>query len=180
MDFSVSVLRFVSSAMCATGLLSATNTVSGAPRPAGTERGASERIINCGNSNLCFAPYVWKRIETNSTVQMEATMPGAYLKAEVQGTTTLGLLVDGWANLGCPTSSMPVVEYSIDRGPFKIVQLSRTGAIYTLPLATGLNPTNRHHLELYFRAAEFFQTRSRAHSLRPGSRLTGDREETVL
>src|ERR1041385_459656 len=143
MDFSVSVLRFISSAMCAAGLLSATDTVYGAPD---TERGAFEKFINCGDSNLFFAPYVWKRIETNSTVKMEATMPGAYLKAEVKGTTTLGLVVDGWANLGCPTSSMPVVEYSIDQGPFKIVQLATTGAIYRSPLAAGLNSTNRHQI----------------------------------
>jgi lysophospholipase L1-like esterase len=86
-------------------------------------------------------------------------MPGAYLKAVVQGTATLGVVIDGSANSGCPASSMPVIEYSVDQGPFKIVQLTKTGEPYTLPLATGLDPAKHHRLELYFRAADLEQKR---------------------
>ena len=109
------------------------------------------KIIDCAHPNVFLAPYVWKRLQTNSTVQAEATMPGAYLKAMVQGTATLGALIDGSANNGCPASSMPVIEFSVDQGPFKIVQLTKTGAPYTLFLVTGLDPTKQHRLELYFR-----------------------------
>lgn len=45
------------------------------------------KIIDCAHPNLFLAPYVWKRLQTKSTVQVEATMPGAYLKAAVQGTS---------------------------------------------------------------------------------------------
>jgi len=134
----------------------------GAPTEDSGAASRTRKIIACDHPNLFLAPYVWKRLQTDSTVQVEATMPGAYLKSVVEGTATLGVVIDGSANTGCPASSMPVVEYSVDQGPFKIVPLSQTGAVYTLPLAAGLNPTNRHRLDLYFRAADLAQKRWRA------------------
>jgi hypothetical protein len=82
----------------------------------------------------------------------EATMPGAYLKLNFLGSTALELIVDGTANNNCPASCMPVVDYSVDDGPFKILQLSMTGEIYALPLARGLETGKQHHLKFYFRA----------------------------
>lgn len=89
-------------------------------------------------------------------------MPGAYLKVLFQRSPTIGLLVDGTANRGCPAASMPIVEYSVDEGPLKIVPLTKTGDLYTLPLAEGLDAGSPHRLDFYFRAADLFQNRWRA------------------
>lgn len=89
-------------------------------------------------------------------------MPGAYLKAVVQGTATIGVVIDGTANNGHPLASMPTVEFSIDEGEFKTIQLSRTGEVYTLKLAEGLNAKVPHRLEFYFRAANLGEKRWRS------------------
>lgn len=112
-----------------------------------------------GIEALGLAPYVWKCSGEGESFRAEATMPGAYLKSLFQGTTTVGLIVDGTANNGCPASSMPVVEYSIDNKPFTVVPLTTTGSVYTLSLASGLNSGSQHTLELYFRAADLAQNR---------------------
>ena len=56
------------------------------------------------------------------------------MKATFRGSTAVGLILDGSVNRGCPASSMPVVEFSIDEGPFKAVPLSRTEEYYVLSL----------------------------------------------
>jgi lysophospholipase L1-like esterase len=86
-------------------------------------------------------------------------MPGAYAKCAFLGSSTLGLLIDGAANQGCPAPSMPVVEYSIDEGAFQVVPLTRTDEVYVLPLATGLDATKPHRLDIYFRAADLTNKR---------------------
>jgi hypothetical protein len=126
----------------------------------GAEKAA--RKIAANEPNVSLAPYVWKCSGSGPAVRAEATMPGAYLKVVFQNSPTLGLIVDGTANQGCPAASMPVVEYSVDDGPFKIVPLTKQGEIYTLPLAEGLDGATPHRLELYFRAADLFQNRWRA------------------
>ncbi|MFA5206639.1 MAG: hypothetical protein WC708_19745, partial [Lentisphaeria bacterium] len=68
----------------------------------------------------------WKRVGTGAAARIEATMPGAYLRCAAR-TTTLGVVIDATANQGCPAASMPVVEYSVDDGPFTVVPLTRTG-----------------------------------------------------
>jgi hypothetical protein len=115
--------------------------------------------VATGVAGLGLAPYVWKCSGADTTFRAEATMPGAYLKPLFQGTTTVGLIIDGTANNGCPASSMPVVEYSVDEGPLTVVQLSTTGSVYTLPLASGLDSGTQHRLDLYFRAADLGQNR---------------------
>jgi hypothetical protein len=109
--------------------------------------------IALDDAKINLAPYVWKRSGAGPTARAEATMPGAYVKAAFRGSTAVRLLVDGAANSGCPAASMPVVEYSVDGGAFKAVQLARTGAVYPLPLAEGLSGNAAHRFELYFRAA---------------------------
>ena len=96
------------------------------------------------------------------TARAEAIMPGAYLKAVFQGSKTIGLIVDGTANRGCPATSMPVVEFSVDDGPFKIVPLTKTDELYTLPLADGLDGGTQHRLDLHFRAADLTKDRWRS------------------
>jgi lysophospholipase L1-like esterase len=108
--------------------------------------------FSCDDVRIALAPYVWKRTRNGDSARAEATMPGAYLKLAFLGSSTLGLLVDGTANINCPASCMPVVDYSVDNGPFKTTQLDRTGEVYVLPLAKGLQVRKQHRLEFYFRA----------------------------
>ena len=86
------------------------------------------------NRQLYLAPYVWKPLNTPDGPRAEAAMPGAYLKAAFGGSATVELVIDGTANRDCPRESMPVIEYSLDEGPFQIVPLTRTGDVYALPL----------------------------------------------
>ncbi|MCL5102870.1 MAG: SGNH/GDSL hydrolase family protein [Armatimonadetes bacterium] len=114
----------------------------------------------CDNPNIKLAPYVWKVTGSGASARAEATMPGAYFKTKLIGTTTVGLVIDGAANNGCPASSMPVIEYSLDDGPFTQKQLTQTGAVYTLAIAPrGFDYTVSHKLEVHFRASDATQNR---------------------
>jgi hypothetical protein len=119
-------------------------------------------VVASDDANLEIAPYAWKRTGSGSAARAEAAMPGAYLRAVFHRTTAAGLIVDGAANRGCPASSMPVVEYSIDEGPYHVVQLTRTDEVYTLRLCEGLDRSASHRLEVWFRAADLAQNRWRA------------------
>jgi lysophospholipase L1-like esterase len=110
--------------------------------------------VPCDDPNFGLAPYVWQITGSNSDARAEATMPGAYFKTIVTGTTTLGLVIDGTANLGNPPSSMPVIEYSFNDGPFAIVPLTKSNALYTLAITNGLAVTSSNTFEVYFRAAD--------------------------
>ena len=130
-----------------------------AARPAVGDEQATETRIAIDDAHLYLSPYVWKCSGAGPQVRAEAAMPGAYLRAVFQNSTTIGVLIDGTANTGCPAASMPVVEYSLDQGPFKTVPLTKTGELYTLPVANHLDATSRHHLEFFFRAADLGQRR---------------------
>jgi hypothetical protein len=118
------------------------------PATAGEPAKSSTQIFAIDHAELVRAPYVWKPAGKGLTAHAEATMPGACVKAAFQGSTTVGLVVDGTANRGCPASSMPVVEYSIDDDAFLVVPLARTDATYTLELAKGLNAEKAHRVEI--------------------------------
>ena len=92
------------------------------------KRQEATTAIACDHAEFGLAPYVWKRTGAGRTARAEATMPGAYFKAVFRDSKTVGLIVDGTANNGCPVSSMPVVEFCVDDGPIKIVALARTEA----------------------------------------------------
>jgi lysophospholipase L1-like esterase len=62
---------------------------------------------------------------------------------------------------------MPSIEYSVDEGPFKVVQLSKTREVYVLPLAESLDAKTSHRLDFYFRSADLTRHRWRS----PTSRL---------
>lgn len=130
--------------------------------------------------DILLAPYVWKCSGTGFSARAEATMPGAYLRANFQRSASLSLAIDGTANQGCPAASMPVVEVSIDDGPYRTVPLTRTGELYNLSLGDKLDREAIHRLEFYFRAADLAQhrwTSPTAHlriaalQLEPGGRL---------
>ncbi|MCL5097410.1 MAG: GDSL-type esterase/lipase family protein [Candidatus Omnitrophica bacterium] len=129
---------------------------------AGLKEEKSNVTVSMDNGNLVLAPYVWKRFGAGPDARVEATMPGAYFKMMFTGSATIGLMIDGTANNGCPRTSMPVIEYSLDEGSFKHVQLSQTGSVYSLPLAGGLASADRHRLVVYFRAADLAQNRWRS------------------
>jgi len=109
-----------------------------------------------------LAPYVWRCSGAGPTARAEATMPGAYLKAAFRNSSAVRLIIDGTANDGCPTPAMPVVDFSPDHGAFNSVQLTRTGAVYPLPLGQGLDPGAEHQIEVCFRSASLGPQRWRA------------------
>ena len=96
----------------------------------------SMTTISCDNVRIALAPYVWKCTGSGATARAEATMPGT-------------------GNSKCPASGMPVVDYSVDEGPFKTIHLANAGEVYVLPLAQGLEAGKQHRVEFYFRAASF-------------------------
>jgi hypothetical protein len=108
--------------------------------------------IAIDDSHICLSPYVWHRFGEGKSTRAEATMPGAYFKLAFRGSTTIQLLIDGTANNGCPAAAMPVVDYSLDHGAFKSVQLTKTGEVYSLPLAESLDGSAEHRLDLFFRS----------------------------
>jgi lysophospholipase L1-like esterase len=117
------------------------------------------KLISVNAAEVCLAPYVWKRTQVAGLAAIEAAMPGAYLKFMAENTRSVGIIVDVTAAKGCPASSMPVIEYSVDNGPFKVLQLTVTGDVYMLMLAEKLDHNRPHHVELYFRAADLMQKR---------------------
>ena len=82
---------------------------------------------------ILLAPYRLEAIRRRLAARAEAAMPGAYLKAAFRGSTSVGLVVDGSINRGCPAASMPVIEFSVDEGPFKVVPLTSDEASYVVP-----------------------------------------------
>jgi len=142
---------------------------------------AAKKLIPIDQAEVILAPYVWKMSGKGPSARAEAMLPGAYLKAEFRGSATIALVVDASANHDCPPTSMPVVEYSIDDGPFVIVSLKPTGDVYSLSLADRLDPAKPHRVELYFRAADLARNRWRSSTahLRLGG-LTLDARGTML
>ncbi len=119
----------------------------------------ASKVFSVDHDELLLAPYVWKRSGAGATARAEAAMPGAYLKAAFRGSTSVGLVVDGSFNRGCPASSMPVLELSVDDGPFKGVPLTRYEASYVVPAASGLDANAPHRIEVFFRASDLTQKR---------------------
>jgi hypothetical protein len=123
---------------------------------------AGQRIVAVDQADLRRSPYTWKMSGKGPDARAEAAIPGAYLKAAFRGSATVGLVVDGTANRACPAPSLPVIEFSIDDGPYRVVALTRTGAVYTLPLASGLDAAATHRVELILRAADLTRDRWRS------------------
>lgn len=146
--------RFIVAVQVAAGLLLSMISPQNSP----AAESGSFAIFSCENSSIVLAPYVWKHLNSETPL-IEASMPGAYLKTIVQGTTTLGVRIDGTANAGNPASNMPSIEYTIDLGEFKTITLNQTNGIYTETLATGLESSKPHRLDLYFRSADLEQKR---------------------
>lgn len=169
-------MRVLITAMAVVALLSLLD-LHGSERAAlAAEPKAPERsAFAIDRADLLLSPYVWKRSGSGETSRAEAAMPGAYLKVQFQGSGTVGLIVDGTANVGCPGPSMPVIEFSLDEKPFEVVPLVKSGEVYTLPLADGLEIAGRHRLEVYFRATDLTLDRwksSATHLHWPASRWT--------
>jgi lysophospholipase L1-like esterase len=122
----------------------------------------AKQHVPINDSHIVLAPYVWKLDGAAQVARAEAAMPGAYLRAVFQGSKTVGIEVDGTLNNGCPAESLPVVECSVDAGPFKTIALTKAGELLTLPFADGLDAGKQHHLDLYFRAGDQTQQRWKA------------------
>ncbi len=81
------------------------------------------------------------RVETHRggrAARAEAGIPGAYLKSVVRGSALVRLLIDGTANGSCPP---PRCGGGCRGGPRRgqVDSLTKTGAIYALPVADGLD-----------------------------------------
>ncbi|HOW73406.1 MAG TPA: GDSL-type esterase/lipase family protein [Phycisphaerae bacterium] len=147
----------------AAGMRGEVGRPSSAPASAPAAGGAKALTpVPMDDTRLLLAPYAWKRTGAGRGARVEAGMPGAYVKAAFRGSAVVGLLVDGTANDGCPPTAMPVIDVSLDFGEFKSVQLARTGMVYALPLADGLDATREHRLEVHFRSAGLSPDRWRA------------------
>ncbi len=127
----------------------------GVPQP----RQPASVVISVDRADLQLAPYVWKRSGKDGSARASAAMPGAYLKAAFLGSTAIGLVVDGAINRGCPAASMPVIEFSVDDGPFKVVPLVNTEGPYTLAMASGLEAAATHRVDVFLRASDLTQKR---------------------
>jgi lysophospholipase L1-like esterase len=112
------------------------------------------KIIATDDPHLIWAPYVWKMTGTGSMARAEAAIPGAYGRVSVQGTSKIGLVIDGTANDYCPPAAMPILEYSVDEAQFQAVRLTRTGEVYTLSLAEGLDAAQPHRVTFLLRATD--------------------------
>lgn len=122
------------------------------------------------DGNIVLAPYVWKCSGTGVSARAESTMPGAYLKALVRGTESVGLLVDGTANAGAPAPSLPIIDYSVDGSDFKSARLSDRNEVYTISLASGLIAAATHRVDVVFRSATL---EGRWQTTKPHLRLAG-------
>ena len=61
-------------------------------------------------------------------------------------------MIDGATNADCPANVLPWLDWSVDRGAVQAKQLSGK-SLYTLPLATGLDKTKPHEVQIWLRAA---------------------------
>ena len=150
----------------AIGLLSILANASAAGPPEGVGK-----AISLSDGRTILSPYVWKLTGEGDAARAEATMPGAYLKAAFRGSESVGLLIDGHANHDCPSPSMPVIEASVDSGPFRVIPLTRRDEVYALGLAEGLDRGKPHRLEVFFRASDL--TKDRWTSPKTRLRLAG-------
>lgn len=139
---------------------------------------ADSTAIPCDDSHILFAPYVWKRNGGGTSARAEATMPGAYLRAEISGSKDLAIAIDGTANAGCPPTSLPTIEYLIDRGEFLPLLLKPINDIYELPMSNDLDPHKSHQLEIVFRAADL--TADRWNSPKSHLRIAGLRGDAGI
>jgi len=113
---------------------------------------ASALTISTDNPQLFLAPYAWRQSGSGDAARAEATLPGAYIKAAFTGSATLGLIIDGTANVGCPPAVLPVLDWSVDKGPIQTKQITQA-VLYTLPLAQGLDKTKPHEVQVWVRSA---------------------------
>jgi hypothetical protein len=109
--------------------------------------------IGIDEEGIVLAPYVWRALGMAASPSVEANMPGAYVRAQFAEAEDISLLVDGEANRGCPPSALPLLEYSIDLGPFVPLRLSELAGEYALPLLTRGAGPGPHRLDLFFRSA---------------------------
>lgn len=114
-------------------------------------------IIPIFSELVLLSPYTWQ----NDDGIAEALMPGAYLRIEASGCPDVGLVLDLSLNQGCPSISMPVVEWSVDKGPMRIMQIPvpKDDLTFLLPLADSLTDDTPHIIELHFRAANLCMQR---------------------
>ncbi|MBP5093118.1 MAG: hypothetical protein J6332_03625 [Abditibacteriota bacterium] len=109
------------------------------------------KTIPVTDENVCFSPYTWKTVTSGGIAAREAVLPGAYIKIAFKGTSTFGLVVDATATRGV-THELPVLEYSVDNAPFRLVAIATDKDVYTIPMASGLT-SSTHTVAVYLRSS---------------------------
>jgi hypothetical protein len=120
---------------------------------------ATPVLVPIDDPRIRLAPYVWKRSGSGAGARIEATMPGAYLRAAFTGARSLAIRIDRSANQGCPPQSMPVVEWSLDEQAFRVAEVAPDGGMLSLTLGEDLDPEVEHRVEFWFRAADLDMSR---------------------
>jgi len=86
-------------------------------------------------------------------------MPGAYLRCALRNASAAGCIVSVSPNSGCPAPSMPMVEHSVDNGPFVSIQLVGGQDEQVVPLFHGEDAALPHQVEVFFRSAKLSRDR---------------------
>ncbi|MBP5719280.1 MAG: hypothetical protein J6X53_09975, partial [Abditibacteriota bacterium] len=80
------------------------------------------KTIPVTDENVYCSPYTWKTVTSDGVTTREAVLPGAYIKITFNSTSSFGLVVDATATKGV-TGEVPVIEYTMDNGPYKTASL---------------------------------------------------------
>ncbi|MBP5092633.1 MAG: hypothetical protein J6332_01120 [Abditibacteriota bacterium] len=109
------------------------------------------KTIPVTDENVYFSPYTWKTVTSGGVTTREAVLPGAYIKITFKSTSSFGLVVDATATKGV-TGEVPVIEYTIDNGPYKTASLATNKTTYTISMASGLTSGN-HTAVIYLKSS---------------------------
>jgi lysophospholipase L1-like esterase len=126
--------------------------------------------IPIDDPGLLLSPYTWKFEGLGASAIAEACLPGAYLRAAFTGSSYLGLVVDGPGAMACGDGERPIVEISIDHGPFLVKQVAPSGGRYIVDLGLDIDARREHVVDIGFRAGSLHH---RWHSSAPRLRLGG-------
>ncbi len=101
-------------------------------------------IVTVTDSNWYFSPFTW--FASGSTYK-QANCPGAYFKVGFTGASaTLNVSVAPLVAASVSSGEYPTIRYSIDGGPFTIVQLASSTT--SIAMATGLAAGN-HTIDFF-------------------------------
>lgn len=94
------------------------------------------QVVPVTDPAILWAPTVWHDVQVGTygvaTRSMQSSSSGAYLKFRVQACTDVSLLIDSSISAGMPAGDRPSIRYSVDGGPWQIVQVASQTSISLL------------------------------------------------